>query len=330
MKRLIGAAAFAASAAMLLTSCGRIVEKAENLYQENDTNVLSAEAAEPVNGSSSDADATGAPERLAADLDQPDGYRLAQRNVLSFKSVMQKPSLPTGCEVTALTQTLNYFGFEIDNVTLSDYFLPQDWDGWFTMNDYYLGDPHSENGFGCNVPVLMRAATDYFDYLGSDWYPADLSGTPFMELLYQIDQGRPVIVWGTMDLVESEAVYQFDLGCGDEFWFNDFHHCMTVYGYDLDEEVVYTADPLAGNICYPIDRFETVYGNMGSQAIVLVGNEESAGKDYSDDAFKDKWMHDRHPSWFGEENPDSGEFDYYYEYDNPVDYTTEPEEENAD
>ena len=330
MKRLIGTAALAASAAMLLTSCGRTVGRADPVINDMDVNALSADAAEPVTDTVSMLLTPDSPEQREAELKMPDGYKLPQRCELEFKSVMQKPALPTGCEVTALTQTLNYYGFEIDNVTLSDLFLPQDWDGWFNMDEYYLGDPHSENGFGCNAPVLMRTAADYFDYIGSDWYPADLSGTPFREMLYQIDQGRPVIVWGTMDLVESESIYQFDLGCGDEFWFNDFHHCMTIYGYDLGKKEVYTADPLAGNVAYHIDRFEKVYGNMGSQAIVLAGSEESAGMDLSDDAYKKKWMRDRHPEWFGEEKTESGEYDYYQEYDNPVDFTEDAEEKDAD
>lgn len=325
VNRLIGAVALAASAAMLLSSCGRKVEKASTFYQEIDVDALSAEAPEP-----QPEELEAAQESAAVDLNCPEGYEIPRRSVLSFKAVMQRPSLPTGCEVTALAQTLEYYGFDIDNTTLSDLFLPQDWDGWFTMDDYYIGDPHSENGFGCNVPVLMRTATDYFDYIGSDWYPADLSDTPFRELLYQIDQGRPVIVWATMDLVESESVYQFDLGCGEEFWFNDFHHCVTIYGYDLDKGEVYTADPLAGNVEYPIERLETVYGLMGSQAVVLVGSPESAGEDRSDEAYKKKWMRDRHPVWFGEEYPENSEYDYYSEYDNPVDLTEEPEATNAD
>ena len=48
MKRLIGTAALAASAAMLLTSCGRTVGRADPAINDMDVNALSADAAEPV------------------------------------------------------------------------------------------------------------------------------------------------------------------------------------------------------------------------------------------------------------------------------------------
>lgn len=319
--KLFGAAAVTAAASLLLTSCGRTVDKASTGWQNGET-MPSEAAAYSENDGTADASEQKAPERLDIALNMPEGYNIQKRCKLDLKPVMQEPLLPTGCEVTALAQTLNYCGFNIDNAALSDYFLPQDFDGWFTMDEYYLGDPRTENGFGCNAPVLIRTASDYFDYLKSDWYPADLSGTPFENLLYQIEQGRPVIVWVTMQLREAESVYQFDLGCGEEFWFNDYHHCITICGYDLDKGIVWTADPLEGSISYPIERFETVYDIMGKQAIVLVGNEGSAGVDYSDSEYKKKWMRDRHPSWFGEEPPEDGEFEFYYEFDNPVDFTS--------
>lgn len=41
-----------------------------------------------------------------------------------FPEIMQMPELPTGCEITALTMVLNYYGFDVDKVTLATEYLP--------------------------------------------------------------------------------------------------------------------------------------------------------------------------------------------------------------
>ena len=164
-------------------------------------------------------------------------------------------------------------------------------------------------------------ANDYFEYIGSDWFAADLTGTKFRELLYQVDQGRPVITWVTMHLWEFYPTYEFTLGCGEEFYFNGLQHCVTIFGYDLGKGIVYTADPLEGIVEYDIDQFELSYEIMGKQAVTLAGSEDTAGKEYSDKEEKAQWMHEHHPKWFGgEEDEDSEYYEYYSEYDNPVEF----------
>lgn len=224
----------------------------------------------------------GPPEHIEINPYMPDGYKLSDSCVIDgFKTVMQNPELPTGCEVTALTQTINYYGFDIDKVELCDIFMPIDHDGYYTMNEVYLGDPHATNGFGCNAPVISMTACYYFAWIGSDWYTIDLSGISLEEVFYQVEQGRPVIVWTTIGQRETVAEFQFELGCGEDFWFNPFQHCVTIYGYDNKKGIVYIADPLEGNVEYDMERFERIYDIMEQQAVILVGNEESAGIEYS-------------------------------------------------
>ena len=45
--------------------------------------------------------------------------------ISNVKAVYQYPELPTGCEATALTITLNWYGFNIDKVTLATVYMPQ-------------------------------------------------------------------------------------------------------------------------------------------------------------------------------------------------------------
>ncbi len=195
-----------------------------------------------------------------------------------YKALLQNPELPTGCEVTSLCGLLNYLGFDIDKVTLADEFMPMDNVGVSTMMHAYIGDPKSEEGFGCCSPVIVQTADDYFESILSPCYAVDMTGRSLKELLYQVAQGRPVIVWGTIDLMLMPTEYYWDTNDGEEMWFNGLQHCMVIYGYDLDEGTLSVADPLAGNVKYEMEKFNEVYQIMGNQAVLICGNSETKGK----------------------------------------------------
>ncbi|WP_051411433.1 C39 family peptidase [Ruminococcus flavefaciens] len=195
-----------------------------------------------------------------------------------YKALMQNPELPTGCEVTSLCSLLNYLGFDIDKETLADEFMPMDNVGVSTMMHAYIGDPKSEEGFGCSAPVIVQTADDYFESILSPCYAVNMTGRSLKELLYQVAQGRPVIVWSTIDLMVMPTEYYWDTIDGEEMWFNGLQHCMVIYGYDLDERTLSVADPLAGNVKYEMEKFNEVYQLMGNQAVLICGNSETKGK----------------------------------------------------
>ncbi len=233
---------------------------------------------------------------VEVEVKMPTGYILADAAEISgFETVLQNPELPTGCEITALAQTLNYYGFDADKVFMCDTFMPVDINGYYSMDDAYLGDPRATNGFGCNAPVIEKAANDYFEYIGSDWYALDLTGITMDDVLYQVEQGRPVIVWSTIDQYESQATFQFILGCGEEFWFNSYQHCLTVYGYDRNRGVIMAADPLVGNVEYEAERFGRIFEIMGCQAVILCGWDDTAGVNVSTEAEEKAWLEENKP-----------------------------------
>ncbi|MDE5557287.1 MAG: C39 family peptidase [Ruminococcus sp.] len=214
-------------------------------------------------------------EPVTIDIYQKD-YDLPSKAVIDdFQTVMQNPELPTGCEITALTQTLNFLGFDIDKVTMCDTYMNTDWKGEYTMNQCYIGDPKSYTGFGCSAPVICKSARRYFRVEKSNCYPVDLTGTDFQELFYQIEQGRPVIVWATMYLMDTKPEYIYTAKNGEEMWFCTYQHCLTLYGYDKDEGIVYVADPLVGNTTYSLEKFERIYDILGKQAVVICGDAEN-------------------------------------------------------
>lgn len=219
-----------------------------------------------------------ATEPFSVDVSVPSDWLQPSSYVLEdFEAILQEPELPTGCEIVSLAQVLNYLGFDIDKVELCNNFMPVDYHGAYTMNQAYIGDPRANNGFGCNAPVIVRSAEEYFESIDSPCYAVNLTGTDFRELFYQIEQGRPVVVWSTMNLTESYKNYKWTAGNGEEMWFNDFQHCMAIYGYDTEQGIVYAADPLVGNTTYPLDRFEMIYNIMDKQAVVICGNSETEG-----------------------------------------------------
>lgn len=271
-------AALTAAAMMTLTSCGKTVslmdpEKVLTVTGEATT----AEAATTV---TTTAEPTTEPptEPFSVDVSIPKSFELPVKYAIEgFETVLQNPELPTGCEVTALCEVLNFHGFGIDKVELADEFMPIDFDGVVTMASAYVGDPKAKNGFGCNAPVIVQTADDYFESIDSPCYAVDLTDTELSDLFYQITQGRPVVTWVTIDLKEAYPNYKWSTPDGEEMWFDDYQHCLAIYGFDFEENVVHAADPMVGNIKYDMSRFEMIYNIMGKQAVVICGDSETEG-----------------------------------------------------
>lgn len=53
----------------------------------------------------------------------------------NFPILEQMPELPTGCEITAMTMALNYYGYEADKIQMAEKYLPQ-----IASADIYVGE----------------------------------------------------------------------------------------------------------------------------------------------------------------------------------------------
>lgn len=274
------------AAVLLLTaslcSCGTTVQTRNNSYPENNTEQVMSETTASASETAAEPETTQITqpptEPFSVDISVPENYELPASYVIEgFETVMQEPELPTGCEVTALAEVLNYLGFDIDKVELCDNFLPVDYEGAVNMYYAYIGDPKSNNGFGCYAPVIVKTAYEYFESVDSPCYAVDLTGTDFRELFYQLTQDRPLIVWTTMGQRETYPNYKWTAGNGEDMVFNDYQHCVAVYGYDINEGIVYVADPLVGNTTYDLSRFETIYDIMYKQTVLICGDAGTEG-----------------------------------------------------
>lgn len=272
MKRLFLLILFAAIS-FSAVSCGSTVQ---SMDESKDSFLSEASSEEPALAEeiteepTTEAPSTEAP---TIPLEMPsEDYELPNSCELKVENIMQKPELPTGCEVTALCIVLNYFGFDIDKERLFDEFMPHTSNADCTFDDKYVGNPRADNGFGCNAPVVEKTAKNYIEYEDSDIQVKNLTGASINELFYQIEQGRPVVVWASVGMKDVEFKLRWKTPDGSEAWFATLEHCMVLTGYDIDKDIVYIADPLKGNTSYSLERFASVYKQMGCQAVILYGD----------------------------------------------------------
>lgn len=185
---------------------------------------------------------------------------------LNVKNILQNPELPNGCEVTSLAICLNYKGYEVDKTELADNYLPKTsvWNEEYTAEEYYLGNPRSkggaDSGWYCFASCLGKTIDNYNQDKGTSIIYGNLTGVDVTQLYEEIDNGNPVIVFGTLRWNTPKA------------YSNGYYsnlHCMVLSGY-TDDTVTIT-DPIYGDKYRTISRitFETVWMQMGSRALVV-------------------------------------------------------------
>lgn len=200
----------------------------------------------------------------------------------NFPIIYQMPELPTGCEITAMTMVLNYYGLPADKVEMATMYLPTlnspgkyyGDDGLLYGNDlesYFIGDPTQDSGIACGAKAITAAANSYLSDCGSTLEAVNCTGSMADDLYEMVSQGIPVVVWctiGMYDRVVEEGWYTEN---GDYVDWGMYDHGAVLIGYD--EDTVTIADPLAGEVEYSREQFEWVYEERGSQSVILVEAE---------------------------------------------------------
>jgi uncharacterized protein YvpB len=188
----------------------------------------------------------------------------------NFAALNQFPELATGCEITSLTALLNYYSFPADKCDLADNYLDKGSVGTTDPRIAFVGSPRDGSSYGCYAPVIVTTANRYLSAQGSAMRADDRSGTPFSSLLTTyIDNGIPVIVWGTRYCEQGHYSVTWELNSGPFTWFTP-EHCMVLVGYNAADSVVYVADPLEGAIVsYDMDTFASRYNDLKQQAVTI-------------------------------------------------------------
>lgn len=198
---------------------------------------------------------------------------------IDMANILQNPELPVGCEITALTTLLNYYGFNAEKTDMAKNYLPTSWGNPKTVDgklykdsfyDYFIGDPFSK-GYGCFSPAIERAASSYISSHGGGYTVKNISGCHPDTLYEYLIAGTPVLCWATDGMIEPEYYETwYDNATGEQLdWYLN-EHCFVLAGFNIANSTVTLNDPMKGIIDYNIDKFEVRFKQMHSQAIVLI------------------------------------------------------------
>lgn len=200
--------------------------------------------------------------------------------IIDIPYINQREKYPNGCESVSCVMLLRYLGYEISVDEFIEKYLektkaPTVGEIGEDPDIYYLGDPFSDFGWGCNSPVIVSALRKYLND------EADIIhnyGKELSELCSEyIDRGEAVMVWVTVDMINSATdgyLRYWYTPKGKQICYNSRLHCMVLCGYD--EDFYYFNDPLThARKAYPRYDSEIAYELMGKQSIVIKGNDSN-------------------------------------------------------
>jgi len=186
--------------------------------------------------------------------------------------IYQYPVLPTGCEATALTMLLQWYGVETTKEKVADALvkepLPFEQDGKMKGGNPYrafVGDPYTKESFGVFHGPIAQALNHFLPGKADD-----LTGLTFKDLINKIDQNKPTIVWMSLDLKELRVtdIWEDINNCGEKIEWRSPEHCALLIGYD--ESNVFINDPHIGKTeKYPTKIFQDKWEQLGSQAVTI-------------------------------------------------------------
>ena len=200
---------------------------------------------------------------------------LYHEQALAVPVQMQNPELPHGCEITALTAVLAYYGAEVDKVTLANNYLPkqafrQEGDRKIgpDPHEYYAGEPSSPHGTYSFAGPIEQAANDYIAEHDMDLVAENRSGSSIEEIEQFVDLGIPVLSWVTLDLSEPRKRGGWYINGTNTFheMYTNLHAVVIV---DITDESVEVMDPLKGIVQLNKQQFFKSYQALGEQAVIL-------------------------------------------------------------
>lgn len=185
----------------------------------------------------------------------------------------QFPYYPTGCESVATVSVLNFYG---DDITVDDFidgYLETDMSFYYkdgkrygpSPYEYFLGNPRTAGSWGCMSPVIAKGLVKY---IGEDRVINTFDST-LEELCDEyVKNGKPVIVWVSIHMLEITRTNYWYLEDGTQFYWPNNEHCMVFIGYD--DWYYYFSDPYVPAIVrYTKETAQDRFESLGSQAIIV-------------------------------------------------------------
>lgn len=192
------------------------------------------------------------------DVETPILYDKPTKYVFDEKQDLQMPELPTGCEATALGTLLRMNGVDVTKFDVADA-MPKSNGSDFVYA--FWGNPYSAtDGWACMAPCSVITANKFLK--DTNKVAVEYTGTNLTDLKF------PSAVWVTMYLNDPQpSNYESN---GYRLFRNP--HCVVVTRIELDS--VYVIDPLVGEVAYPLERFNSVYKELGCQAVCIETEEK--------------------------------------------------------
>ena len=184
-----------------------------------------------------------------------------------FPIVNQMPELPTGCEITALTMALNYYGYPVDKTVMASEYLPTASADRYYGSDGRLYGTDMNEYFIWRTGAIVTAAVSHLADEGSSMRAADVTGSSPEELYERVSQGQPVVVWVTISMADRRSTQGWYTEDGAYVDWSTNDHGAVLIGYT--ETTVTIADPISGRVEYDREQFEDVFESRGNQCVVL-------------------------------------------------------------
>lgn len=203
-------------------------------------------------------------------------YYQKENQRLDVPVILQKPQLPHGCEITAMTAAFNYYGLNLNKMRMAKKYLPTkeviDKDGKRIgpdPNKAYAGNPANElTGTYAFAPVITKTAKKVAHDYKTDLKVTNLTGASEKNIIEKVQQGIPVMMWVTLDLSKpkkKEGWYIENTNKKPKMYLN--LHVVVLTGYEDNKVIV--MDPLHGYVSHDATKFFSSFKDMGSQAIAI-------------------------------------------------------------
>lgn len=195
---------------------------------------------------------------------------------MPVEKLMQHPELPNGCEIVSLTAVLNYYGFKVSKITMADEHLPKQPFSWkqgkrFGPNPHkaYAGNPRSQSaGWYSFAPPIVQASHNYMRTQKNQMLAKDISGSSQEQLMEHVRNGKPVVVWVTLDLSKPVMAGHWYLNEDGKYYkaYTNLH-AVVLHGYKDDQ--VHVMNPLKGHVQYNSKTFFKSYEELGKHALIV-------------------------------------------------------------
>lgn len=204
--------------------------------------------------------------------------------MLEVPILNQYPELPIGCEITSAAAVLQYLGFDIDKLTLTDEYLI--WDDNFTYDEsmvshgpdpykVFAGNPY-DWGYGCFAPVITDTLNRYFADVAPAYEAISLEDINSADIEKLLDSGVPLIVWASRDMKPykyREPAEWILNDTGEPFTWIGNSHTLVLCGYDSSCYYFMDCDDKSEITPYLKERFINRFRENGSQCVIVKINQ---------------------------------------------------------